>query len=148
MGTLTTEHQSLTDLRLADTLVAQGAIYKVPSTLCCLLWRRMSPPPPKKPRLQGSSSKPEPMDVDPPESSIQPMEVDIPLEEPPTIEAGQAPQHRVCLETLLGSAPGALNFHLGVEMSPSAREPLRQLLLPTALSSPSSILILPLPLLP
>ena len=114
---------------------------------CCPLWRRMDPPP-KKPRLQGSSGKPEPMDVDPSESSFQPMEVDIPLEEPPTIEAGQAPQHRVCLETLLGSAPGALNFHLGVEMSPSAREPLRQLLLPTALSSPSSILTLPQELSP
>jgi len=51
---------------------------------CCPLWRRMDPPPPKKPRLQGSSRKPEPMDVDPSESSVQPMEVDIPLEEPPT----------------------------------------------------------------
>ena len=41
------------------------------------------------------------------------MEVDIPLEEPPTIEAGQAPQHRVCLETLLHP----LAAHQGLSIS-------------------------------
>ena len=83
-GTLTTEHQTSVDSRLGCSLVAQGAIQKVPShLLCCPSWRRMDPPPPKKRRLQGSSSKPEPMDVDPPQSSVEPMEVDIPLEEEP-----------------------------------------------------------------
>ena len=33
--------------------------------------------------------------------------------------------------TSVGGSPGALDFHLGVEVSPSAREPLRRLLLPT-----------------
>lgn len=50
--------------------------------------------------------------------------------------------------TSIGGAPGALHFHLGVEMAPSAREPLRQLLLPAALSSPPSILSLPQDLSP
>ena len=31
MGTLTTEHQSLTDSRLAGTLASQGVIFKVSS---------------------------------------------------------------------------------------------------------------------
>ena len=43
----------------------------------------MDPPPPKKPRFQGSSSKPEPMDVDPPKDDVEPMEVDVPPEEEP-----------------------------------------------------------------
>ena len=41
----------------------------------------MDPPPPKNPRLQGSSSKLEPVDVDSPGSSVEPTEVDIPPEE-------------------------------------------------------------------
>ena len=64
-------------------LADKGSDLQSLPTLCCPSWRRMDPPSPKKPRFQGSSSKPEPMDVDPPESSVQPMEVDIPLEEPP-----------------------------------------------------------------
>jgi len=41
----------------------------------------MDPPPPKKPRLLKSSSKLEPMDVDPLESDVEPMEVDPPPED-------------------------------------------------------------------
>ena len=43
----------------------------------------MDPPPPKELKLQGNSSKPEPMESDPPEDEVKPMEVDLPLEEEP-----------------------------------------------------------------
>lgn len=44
---------------------------------------KASPPPAKKFRLQGSSSEREPMDADPPEGDVEPMEVDLPPEEEP-----------------------------------------------------------------
>ena len=43
----------------------------------------MGPPPPKKLRLQGGSSKPEPMHVDPPKGDVEPMDVDLPPEKEP-----------------------------------------------------------------
>ena len=43
----------------------------------------MDPPPTKKLKLQGSGSRPEPMEIDPPADDIQPMEVDLPLQEEP-----------------------------------------------------------------
>ena len=76
-----------------DNRTSQGVIFKVSSHLsCCPLWRRIHPSP-SKPWLQGSSRKPELMDVNPPESSVQPMEVDIPLEEPP-IEVDPPPSRQ------------------------------------------------------
>lgn len=41
----------------------------------------MDPPLPKKHKVQGSSSKPEPMDFDPPKDDVEPMVVDVPPEE-------------------------------------------------------------------
>lgn len=40
----------------------------------------MDPPPPEKLLLQGSSSDPEPMDVDPSDGDAEPLEVHLPME--------------------------------------------------------------------
>jgi len=113
---------------------------------------RSNPSPPEILRLCGSSSKPEPMEVDPSESDIKPVEVDLPPEEEPvevnTPPLGQASAITSCLPgditTSVGSTPGAINFQLSVEMSPFTRDPQHQLLLPTyLLPHLSPILVLP-----
>lgn len=57
-------------------LAQEAAIQKEPFPL-----PTMDPPLPKKRKVQGSSSKPEPMDVDPPKDDVEPMVVDVPPEE-------------------------------------------------------------------
>lgn len=111
----------------------------------------MDPPPPKKLWLLESSSEPKPMDVDPPESNVEPMEVDLPPEDklmevdPPPSGPGKhcsimlAQRHH----HIHWWCSRGLNFRLGVEESPSSREPLGQLLLSVTPSSLSPILIPP-----
>ena len=112
-------------------------------------WMRTDPPPLKKLKLQGSSSsEPEPMEIDPPEDDI---EVDPSLEKEPmevdTSPSGEGKCIASCLPRdviiLIGGAPVALNFYPGIEMSPSTRDLLHRLLLPTPFPSLSPFHILP-----
>ena len=132
-GTLTTEHQSLTDLRLADTLVAQGAIYKSFPTFhvvpCGGGWILLHQ---RSHGFRGAAA-----------NLSQCMLILLKATSSPWtwiclqrknqwkwihLHPGKASNMTSCLPTevatSIGSAPGALDFHLGVEESPSAREPL------------------------